>query len=96
MLSYYILHELSLIQELKYIQKILFFMSELRQVDVPKKGVSKLAIFALSAIFLVGLFIVAFDQGHIFSLVYGQEAFTDLYLHELFHDTRHAAGFPCH
>lgn len=71
-------------------------MAKLRQVDVSKIGVSKLAILALSAIFLVGLFIVAFDQGHIFSLVYGQNAFTDLYLHELFHDTRHAAGFPCH
>ncbi|MDH5659041.1 MAG: CbtB-domain containing protein, partial [Nitrosopumilus sp.] len=22
--------------------------------------------------------------------------FTDLYLHELTHDMRHAAGFPCH
>ena len=75
---------------------MLSFMPELREVGVPKKGVSRLVILALSAVFLVGLFIVAFDQGHTFSLVYGQEAFTDLYLHELFHDTRHAAGFPCH
>ncbi|MFB5606478.1 MAG: CbtB-domain containing protein, partial [Candidatus Nitrosomaritimum yanchengensis] len=37
-----------------------------------------------------------FDQGHIFSLVYGEQAFTDLYIHELTHDMRHAAGFPCH
>ena len=42
------------------------------------------------------LFVVGFDQGHIFSLVYGEEAFQDLYIHELTHDMRHAAGFPCH
>ena len=75
---------------------MLFFMPELRQVGTSKKDVSKLAIFVLSVTFLVGMFVAAFDQGHIFSLVYGQEAFLDPYLHELFHDTRHAAGFPCH
>ncbi len=31
-----------------------------------------------------------------FSVVYGEQAFTDLYIHELTHDMRHAAGFPCH
>ena len=43
-----------------------------------------------------GLFVVGFDQGHIFSLVYGEQAFVDLTIHELTHDMRHAAGFPCH
>ncbi|MCV0400688.1 MAG: CbtB-domain containing protein [Nitrosopumilus sp.] len=54
------------------------------------------AILVLGIIFAAGLFIVGFDQGHIFSLVYGEQAFTDLYIHELTHDMRHAAGFPCH
>ena len=71
-------------------------MSESRQITVSKNGVSKLAIIALALVFVAGLFVVGFDQGHIFSLVYGQEAFTDLYLHELTHNMRHAAGFPCH
>ena len=71
-------------------------MSESRQITVSKNGVSKLAIVALALVFVAGLFVVGFDQGHIFSLVYGQEAFTDLYLHELTHNMRHAAGFPCH
>ena len=71
-------------------------MSETRQINVSKTGVSKFAILALSIIFVAGLFVVAFDQGHTFSLVYGEQAFTDLYLHELYHDMRHAAGFPCH
>ncbi len=84
------------IQELKYIQMLLNFMSELRQVNVSTTSVSKLAIVALAIVFAVGLFIVGFDQGHIFSLVYGEQAFEDLYIHELTHDMRHAAGFPCH
>lgn len=71
-------------------------MSESRQINVSKSGVSKLAIVALAIIFAAGLFVVGFDQGHTFSLVYGEQAFADLYIHELTHDMRHAAGFPCH
>ena len=85
-----------IIQELKYIQMLLNSMSQSRQVNISKPGVSKLAIIALSLVFVAGLFVVGFDQGHIFSLVYGEEAFTDLYIHELTHEMRHAAGFPCH
>ena len=44
----------------------------------------------------MGIFAIGFDQGHMFSIVLGQEAFDALYLHELTHDMRHAAGFPCH
>ena len=71
-------------------------MSESRQINVSRPSVPKLAIIALGIIFAAGLFVVGFDQGHIFSLVYGEQAFTDLYIHELTHDMRHAAGFPCH
>ena len=71
-------------------------MSQSRQLNVSKNSVPVIAIIALSMIFVAGLFVVGFDQGHIFSLVYGDEAFQDLYIHELTHDMRHAAGFPCH
>ncbi|HSB83210.1 MAG TPA: CbtB domain-containing protein [Nitrosarchaeum sp.] len=71
-------------------------MSQSRQINVSKNGVPVFAIVALAIIFAGGLFVVGFDQGHIFSLVYGEEAFQDLYIHELTHDMRHAAGFPCH
>ena len=84
------------IQELKYIQRVIIFVSESKQVIVSKPGISKLAIVVLAIVFAVGLFLVGFDQGHIFSVVYGEQAFTDLYIHELTHDMRHAAGFPCH
>ena len=54
------------------------------------------AIAVLAFVFIFGLFIVGYDQGHIFSAVEGEQAFTDQFLHEFSHDLRHAAGFPCH
>jgi L-asparagine transporter-like permease len=71
-------------------------MSQSRQINVSKNGVPVIAIVALAILFAVGLFVVGFDQGHIFSLVYGEDAFQNMYIHELTHDMRHAAGFPCH
>ena len=59
-----------------------------------KTPISAVLILAFIAIFT--LFITAFDQGHLFSLAQGNKAFDELYIHELFHDMRHAAGFPCH
>ena len=40
--------------------------------------------------------LLAFDQGHLLSLVQGHTAFDTNFIHELVHDARHAAGFPCH
>jgi len=63
------------------------------------KNITQIPIFAialLAVIFAVGLFVVGYDQGHIFSVVLGEQAYEDLYIHELTHDMRHAAGFPCH
>ena len=59
-------------------------------------AVPKVALVILASIFVIGLFIVGFDQGHIFSIIYGESSFTEQFLHELTHDMRHAAGFPCH
>ena len=58
--------------------------------------VPKVALVILASIFVIGLFIVGFDQGHIFSIIYAESSFTEQFLHELTHDMRHAAGFPCH
>jgi len=73
------LNDVGNIQELKYIQMMFNFMSESRQINVSKTNVSKLAIVALAIVFATGLFLVGFDQGHIFSLVYGEQAFEDLF-----------------
>jgi hypothetical protein len=50
----------------------------------------------LAVIFIIGLFVVGFDQGHISSLVIGETAFDEMFMHELTHDLRHSMGFPCH
>ena len=65
-------------------------------IDITASGTSKIAVAALALVFVFGLFVVGFDQGHIFSLVMGEQAFDEMFIHELTHDMRHAAGFPCH
>jgi len=71
-------------------------MSYLNQISVSKSGVPILAVAILAVIFAIGLFVVGYDQGHIFSVIMGEEAFDEMLIHELTHDMRHAAGFPCH
>jgi len=71
-------------------------MSESTQITISKSSIPVYAIVILAAIFAIGLFVVGYDQGHIFSVIQGAEAFDELYIHELTHDMRHAAGFPCH
>ena len=67
-----------------------------KQSTITASGTSKIAVAALALVFVFGLFLVGFDQGHIFSLVMGEQAFDEMFIHELTHDMRHAAGFPCH
>ncbi len=66
------------------------------QITKSEGKISKIAVAVLLVIFGIGFFVVGFDQGQIFSLVQGQEAFGQMYLHEMTHDMRHASGFPCH
>jgi len=71
-------------------------MSFLVQSTKIFSAVPKVALAILVTISIIGLFVVGFDQGHIFSMINGESAFIDQFLHELTHDMRHAAGFPCH
>lgn len=71
-------------------------MSGSKEIVVSKPSVPIFAVAILAVIFAFGLFFVGYDQGHLFSIVQGAEAFDDLFIHELTHDMRHAAGFPCH
>jgi hypothetical protein len=71
-------------------------MSQSKKITISKYNVSIFAVVILAIVFAFDLFFVGFDQGHIFSLVYDDQAFQDMYIHELTHDMRHAAGFPCH
>ena len=70
---------------------MLLFQTVNRFVVIPT-----VALLTLVSVFIVGLFVVGLDQGHIFSIINGESSFTDQFLHELTHDMRHAAGFPCH
>lgn len=71
-------------------------MSFSKEITVSKYSVPKVALLVLATIFAFGVFEVGFDQGQLLSIVFGEQAYADLYIHELTHDMRHAAGFPCH
>jgi len=70
--------------------------SPTRQIAKTSTQIPVFAIAVLAFIFAFGMFFVGYDQGHLFSLVQGADAFDEIYIHELTHDMRHAAGFPCH
>lgn len=71
-------------------------MPQSKQISISKSGVPIYAVAILAFVFAFGIFVVGFDQGQLFSIVMGDKAFDQQYLHELTHDLRHAAGFPCH
>jgi len=66
------------------------------QITKSPSSVSKVAVGILLGVMLIGIFMVGFDQGHLFSMAQGQQAFDTMWMHEFYHDMRHAAGFPCH
>ena len=74
--------------------KIMSLYPELRVMN--NDSVPKLAIGILAVIAIFSIYIVGYDEGQLFSLVQGSEAFDTMWLHEFTHDIRHAAGFPCH
>ncbi|MGH9113191.1 MAG: CbtB domain-containing protein [Acidimicrobiales bacterium] len=65
-------------------------VAETPHADVtPVPGWALVTLLAAAALML---WIVAFDNGQLTSLL--QRG--DLYIHELFHDGRHLVGVPCH
>ena len=71
-------------------------MSQSKHVTILDSKVPISAVAVLAIVFGLGVFVVGYDQGLLLSLVIGEQAFKDLYIHELTHDLRHSAGFPCH
>lgn len=67
-----------------------------KQASLYENGPSKSLVVILVFTMFIGLFIVGFDQGHLFSTVQGSNAFDIMWMHEFTHDIRHSAGFPCH
>ena len=71
-------------------------MSITKQTTKATAGVPKIAVGILLGVLASGVFMVGFDQGHIFSMAQGEQAYEDMWMHEFYNDMRHAAGFPCH
>jgi hypothetical protein len=71
-------------------------MSATNQIVKEKPSVPRIAVGILVAILVFTMFMVGFDQGQLFSLVQGKQAYANMWMHEFYHDMRHAAGFPCH
>jgi hypothetical protein len=74
-------------------------MSSAPTINLPTREadkIPKISIGILTSIILFGLFIVGYDQGHLFSIAQGESAYQEKWMHEFYHDMRHAAGFPCH
>ncbi len=45
---------------------------------------------------LFTLYIIGLDQGLLLGVVQGELAFDQNLIHEVVHDARHTAAFPCH
>ncbi len=45
---------------------------------------------------LLALYLVGFDQGFLLSSFQGHVVYQVNMIHELIHDSRHIAAFPCH
>ena len=71
-------------------------MSISKQITKESSRVPKIAVGVLLVIMIFGMFIVGYDQGHLFSLSQGDQAFDNMWMHDFYHDMRHSAGFPCH
>jgi hypothetical protein len=67
-----------------------------KQITNDINTIPKTVVGVLLGILVLGMFMVGYDQGHLFSLAQGDQAFDTMWMHEFYHDMRHAAGFPCH
>jgi hypothetical protein len=76
-------------------------MSVINKQIAIESNVPKVAVGALLAILVFGMFVVGYDQGQLAEATLGLIGIHPthsqlMYLHEFNHDLRHAAGFPCH
>jgi Probable cobalt transporter subunit (CbtB) len=67
-----------------------------KQITTDINAIPKTVVGVLLGILVLGMFMVGYDQGNLFSLAQGDQAFDTMWMHEFYHDMRHSAGFPCH
>ena len=65
-------------------------------LDLSKPISDWLILCGALALGLLALYIVGFDQGFLLSFFQGHAAYQVNMIHELIHDSRHIAAFPCH
>jgi Probable cobalt transporter subunit (CbtB) len=61
-----------------------------------EKLIEVVLLFSVAVLGIFSLYLVGFDQGYLLAIFQGHSALIQNMLHELVHDTRHAAAFPCH
>lgn len=70
------------------------------QITKEGTGIPKKAVGILVAVLVIGVFMVGFDQGEGLGISVPADGSGDIpgtnWMHEFYHDMRHAAGFPCH
>jgi hypothetical protein len=63
-------------------------MSISKQITKESSKAPKIAVGVLLVIMIFGMFIVGYDQGHLFSLVQVDQAFDTMWMHEFYHDIK--------
>lgn len=71
-------------------------MLNTQQPTLPLDRNTLLILLGALLIFLLFFYLVAIDNGFLLSMVQGKLAYSQNLIHELTHDARHTAGFPCH
>ena len=61
-------------------------LSQSNGITITESKIPIFTIVLLAIVFVFGLFLVGYDQGHIFSVLLEEQAYEDLYIHELTHD----------
>jgi Probable cobalt transporter subunit (CbtB) len=61
-----------------------------------EKLIQVLLLLSVAVFGVFSLYLVGFDQGYLLAIFQGHGALTQNMLHELVHDARHSAAFPCH
>ena len=61
-----------------------------------EKVMNVLLLLSVAVLGVFFLYLVGFDQGYLFAIFQGHSALVQNMLHELVHDARHSAAFPCH
>jgi fatty acid desaturase len=61
-----------------------------------EKVIQVVLLLSVAMLGVFSLYLVGFDQGYLLAIFQGHGALTQNMLHELVHDARHSAAFPCH